>query len=251
MSPGNPPSLAVRFALLAAAAVAAGGCDRGPTNLVATVSSVRIQSGDKQAGQTDSWLEHPLQVFVTDGSGRGVPNVWVHWQIPGGAGDVAREPGKPLAEPYTMTNSSGIAGAFIRFTAAGTVTVRASLRQAEAAPATFSAAIAQRTHVLIVFGPDHDCMPSDPSGFYVDGKAASAVSVQVGATVEWRYWPGIHPSCRARIVSHAEPPGGERFDSGELSPGQSFRWVPEVAGTWHYSDTISGGGSTLTVRPRP
>jgi hypothetical protein len=71
---------------------------------------------------------------------------------------------------------------------------------------------------------------------------SSDVTVPIGAPVEWVNWLES-----ARIMSTSAPPGGASFDSGELSQGERFEFVPDVAGTWEYVDPVSGATGTLTA----
>jgi hypothetical protein len=51
-----------------------------------------------------------------------------------------------------------------------------------------------------------------------------------------------------RITATSVPEGGAPFDSGTLSGSSRFRFVPTVAGTWQYRDTISGLAATLRAK---
>lgn len=53
----------------------------------------------------------------------------------------------------------------------------------------------------------------------------------------------------AHIRSTSTPAGGASFDSGSLTEGERFLFVPGVAGTWEYVDQVSGATGTLTVLP--
>ena len=135
-------------------------------------------------------------------------------------------------------------------TAVGEIQVEASVPGLVGSPVVFSVDVAQPPDVVIRFGPIFDCYgtPSnnDPSVF-AGPSGQNAVSVFVGATVEFIYAPYLHPSCTARVVSSVEPPGGDRIDSGILGIGGSFKFVPRVPGTWTFSDVLNGGSGTLTA----
>lgn len=106
--------------------------------------------------------------------------------------------------------------------------------------------------VTFHFGNLFDCgdPDQDPTRFR-DGLGSSEVTLRVGATVEWVYDSYMHPACTARIVSTLVPAGGASIDSGILKPGESFKFVPAVAGTWRFTDLISGGSGALIVLELP
>jgi plastocyanin len=73
---------------------------------------------------------------------------------------------------------------------------------------------------------------------------APDVTVPVGTTVEW-YNTESEPR---RVTATSAPPGGTLFDSGPLARDAVFQFVPDIAGTWEYVDTIGGSTGTLTVQ---
>ena len=219
-------------------------CDSEPTGPIA--SQITIFGGDHQVAEAGSWI--PLSVRVTDGHNRGVPNVRVYWQVTAGAGEFTGSlQAQPRIEQFTVTNADGVAHVFVRFTVVGTSTVAASVTGLESSPVTFTTTVAKPADMVIEFGPVFDCTVNDPSQFIVSGTDGSDVSVPVGATVEWVYMESLHPACRAQITSTSWPDGGEPFDSGIMSPGQRFRFVPGVVGTWDYADALNGGDGALTA----
>lgn len=242
-------SRSVLVCLLLGSMAACDGAPTAPSEPIA--ARIAVLSGDNQVAMAGSWI--PLSVRVTDADNRAVPDVRVYWQVTAGAGDFARFPQEgPLNQSFTVTGDSGVAGVYARLTLVGTSTVTASLAGPRIAPVTFTTTVTKPADLVISFGPTFDCTgTSDPVGFVVGGKNASSVSVPLGATVEWKYMDWVHPACTARIISTSAPNGGQPFDSGIMSPGQGFRFVPGVAGTWHYMDALSGGRGTLTVTPAP
>jgi hypothetical protein len=225
-------------------------CDKAsirlPTELIA--SQIVMSGGDNQAGAAGSWLSNPLAVRVTDKDARGVAGMTVHWEITSGAGDFRSFPETQLLiQPYSVTNFDGVARVLLQPLVPGRTIVAASVAGLQGSPVTFNATVRDpvvQPAAVIRFGPLFDCTPlNDPSIF-----PSEAVTVSVGATVEWVYMDWLFSSCRARIVSSSVPPGGKPFDSGDLAPGQSFQFVPEVAGTWEFTDTINGGTGTLTAK---
>jgi hypothetical protein len=98
---------------------------------------------------------------------------------------------------------------------------------------------------VIRFGPLFDC--PEPSLFVVGNKPADNRIVSVGDKVEWKYMEWVDPSCTARIRSSSAPAGAPTFDSGIMSPGNRFRFVFELPGTWEYTDVLNGGTGRITV----
>lgn len=88
-------------------------------------------------------------------------------------------------------------------------------------------------------GGDDDDDGGDPSGTVsvaiTDGGFAGPdgtghVTISLGQTVEWRN-EGVlvHTASATRA-----PDGGEKFDSGDLPPGATFRFTPDRPGVWRY-----------------
>ncbi len=224
-------------------------CDTGLIEPAA--SEITIHSGDSQVVPLGSMLPKPLAVRVTGSDGRPAPGITIRWTVTTGTGDLRSWPvAQPLIASFTITDASGIARVFFRPRVLGTNTVTAEGRGLAGSPATFTTSATAPPDVVIRFGAVFDCYPepdpNDPSIFAGPG-GSSDVTVQVGATVQWEYSEGMHPTCTARVTSTSVPPGGEPFDSGIISPGQRFLFVPRVAGTWKYVDAVNGGSGTLTV----
>jgi hypothetical protein len=194
-----------------------------------------IVSGNNQQGTHNLPLAERFVVRVTNPAAQGVAGVEVSWAVTSGAG--AWIPWQP-AQGVTITDAEGMTGVGFQPTVPGpsTSTVSASAAGLQGSPVTFTAV---SDGYRIRFGPSFDyCAPADPPWFN-----PPEITMPVGATVEWV------GSCEARIVSQSVPPGGEPFDSGVLSAGMSFAFVPRVAGEWTYVDGINGGtGGKLIVR---
>ena len=204
--------------------------------------------GDLRVAAAGSRLPLPLAVRVTGGQGTGVPNVRVKWDAPPGAGELLSFPEeRPLDSPFTATDADGVARVVYRPTVAGVRTVTASVPGLRGSPVRFTTSATGPMDVLIRFGPFFDCTPpNDPSNF-VGPTGSSHVTARLGATVTWVYMEWVHPACTARVVSTLEPPGGKPFESGTLRPGQPFTFVPNVVGTWAFTDELNGGSGRLTV----
>lgn len=182
-------------------------------------------SGDEQAGKAGERLPEALVVRVIDARGEGVGGVAVSWRVTSGAGDVAA---------VTTTGPTGTSRAFFRPTALGTSRVTAEVAGLRGSPATFSADVG-----VVVIRFMYDFM-FGPYPHFASPEGSNGVAVPVGTAVEW-VWegedvPGIPET--VRIVSTTVPPGGEPFDSGPLRPGERFRFVPHVAGSWEFEERL-------------
>lgn len=226
-------------ASLALALIACGGDD--PTDLQSSPAAIAVVSGQDQEGKAGEELPEPFVVRVTDAGGDGVSGAMVEWSV--ASGDGVFMPGFVRSSIFTATEADGIARAFFRPSVVGTSTVTAEAAGLEDSPATFAT---DATVMVIRLKPffDSGCRtPADPQTFI-----PHQVTVPVGAPVEWVYWSELGSSCEAHVVSIAEPAGGGPFDSEILSPGERFRFVPEVAGTWEYQDQVAGETGTFTVQ---
>lgn len=219
------------------------GCE-GPTQPAqpsGAPAAIALVSGENQEGKAGERLPHPFVVRVTDERGAGVRNVEISWRVVSGTGDFSAPGGKRSSTVSRPTDADGFARATFRPTAVGMSAVAAEATGLPGSPVTFTT---EATVLVVNFGPLFDC--GDPT-FFSGPDGSSDVTVPVGTPVEWVYAPWLAPSCEARVTSDSEPSSGEPFDSGILNPGYRFRFVPEVAGTWEYSDVIGGGSGTLTA----
>jgi len=233
--------LIVTMATLGLLALAACGHD-APTTAIAEARII-VVSGNGQSGIVDSTLPVAFVVELTDGTGHGIPNAVLDWQVTSGAGDLLRVTGKA---PFTTTDAFGRAAVLLRPTKLGPVTVTASAPALPGAKATFSAFGRRVPDVVVDIVPGFDC--GDPSSFEgPDG--SSTVTVRVGEVVEWVYAKLVTSAwgCTARLRSPVVPPGGSTVDA-PLSAGDRFQFMPDVAGTWVFVDANNGGRGTVTVR---
>jgi hypothetical protein len=211
-------------------------------------ASLRIIGRNHVEGKAGEWFEgyqvpEIFEVGLTDGQGSPVPYVAVTWAITSGDGylDGCSQPDGNPAHRTTRTRPEdgrrGTASTYFGLTTLGTSTMAAAVPIGVlVSPVTFTVRV---TALVINLGEE---IWGDGTGFF--GPAHSAdVTVPVGATVEW-----VNHFETARIVATAAPPGGTAFDSGELSRGERFQFVPGVAGTWEYVDLVSGATGTLTAR---
>ena len=213
-----------------------------PTTAVAEPRII-VVSGSGQSGFVDSLLPVAFVIEIADGTGHGIPNATVDWQVTSGAGDLLRV---TSGAPFTTTDRFGRAAVVLRPTTLGPVTVTASAPALPGATATFAAFGRRVPDVVVDIVPGFDC--GDPSSFEgPDG--SSTVTVRVGDVVEWVYAKYVTPAwgCTARLRSLVAPAAGSTVDA-TLSPGERFQLIPEVAGTWVFGDANNGGGGTLIVR---
>jgi hypothetical protein len=213
-----------------------------PTTAVAEPRII-VVSGSEQLGFVDSLLPAAFVIELADGTGHGVPNATVDWQVTSGAGDLLRVTD---GAPFTTTDRFGRAAVVLRPTTLGRVTVTASASTLPGATATFAAFARRVPDVVVDIVPGFDC--GDPSSFEgPDG--SSTVTVRVGEVVEWVYATFVTPAwgCTARLRSLLVPPAGLTVDA-TLNPGERFQFIPEVAGTWLFGDANNGGRGTLIVQ---
>lgn len=141
--------------------------------------------------------------------------------------------------------ADGIAQKFFRPTTLGTSTVTAEVAGLEGSPLTFT------THAsVVVIRFLYDSMWGYPH--FAGPEDSNDVTVPVGTPVEW-VWEGEDASGvpeTARIASTSVPPGGEPFDSGSLQPGERFRFVPGVAGSWEYDERLHAVPATGSLTAR-
>jgi hypothetical protein len=233
--------IVVAVAALGLLALAACGHD-APTTPVAEPRII-VVSGSGQSGIVDSMLPVAFVVQLTDGTGRGIPNAALDWQVTSGAGDLLRVSGRA---PFTTTDAFGRAAVLLRPTKLGPVTVTTSAPTLPGAKATFAAFGRRVPDVVVDIVPGFDC--GDPSSFEgADG--SSTVTVRVGEVVEWVYAKLVASAwgCTARLRSPVVPLGGSIVDA-PLSVGDRFQFMPDVAGTWVFVDANNGGRGTVTVR---
>jgi len=194
-----------------------------------TPTTIALISGDNQNGKTLESLSSPFVVEVTDDQGSGLPGVTVTWAVMAGDGD--------LSSSLTDTNSQGEASVtFTPGTTTGDNVVTATVAGLTGSPVMFTS----RTTVLVI----------EMSGIafvYPDGSINSGATVVVGDTIEWVNRDGVQHTATSNI----EPAGGSTFDSGLMANGATFRFAPDVAGTWEYLCLVHPLimlGATITVQ---
>jgi plastocyanin len=194
-----------------------------------TPTTIVLVSGDDQNGKTLEPLASPLVVAVTDDLGTGIQGVTVSWAVTAGDGSLSA----------SSSETDGQGQASITLTPGATLgdnTVTASVSGLTGSPITFTA----RTTVLVI-------EMVDIAFEYPDGGINSGVTVAVGDTIEWVNRDGVQHTA----TSNVEPAGGSAFDSGLMGNGATFRFVPDVAGTWEYLCEVHPAimvGATITAQ---
>ena len=80
------------------------------------------------------------------------------------------------------------------------------------------------------------------SGYAGPGGSAD-VAITLGQTVEWVNGDAVVHAVR----STDEPRDAADFDSGDIAPGQSFRFTPDARGTWLYRCRYHGDERDLVI----
>ncbi len=66
---------------------------------------------------------------------------------------------------------------------------------------------------------------------FVGPDGSDDVTIQLGETVRWT---NNEPAAPHTATSTNVPDGGDTFDSGNMNPGVTFEFTPNVVGTWVY-----------------
>lgn len=229
---------------------------RGATPLTFTTDAsdpgavLTMVEGNYQQGTSGDPLPHALSVKVTDGNGQAVPNVSVSWASVPGRGTLLD--GCPWTASWDQAIVTGRTGSDGQATGVATMTFRP--RDFDVGITTISAALRGTAPTPVTFTVDITTMVVplahdpwfDTVGFR-GPRIAPFFTAPLGATIEFRNNVPATRMSYARIMSTSIPPGGEAFDSGELTPGRRFTFVPRVMGTWHFIDQVSGVRGELTV----
>ena len=234
------PSSIPAAAILLLSACASDQVGPAPSGIPATtsVSGIAIVSGNNQQGKAGEPLAQWLVVRAADGRGNGVSGARVTFSVTEGGGTLASNddflPGLSLA-----TGADGLARVIFRPTVLGRSAVTARIDGIESV--TF---VANATVLVIErWGPLYDIGFIGPTCFCSD------VTVPIGTPIEWKnHERSSSPDMTYTVTSTAVPPGGSTFDSGVMHASDRFRFVPAVAGTWSYRDTLTDRVGTVTAR---
>jgi hypothetical protein len=208
-----------------------------PAALAATIA---IASGNEQEGKAGERLPQPLVIHVTDASGSGIRDAAVSFVVGDGGLNGKDAPGPTRLS--SRTDANGNAQVVLEPYDTGRISVTARVEGTELPPVTFTANAAS----LIV-----EFRSPQSSGAYAAfygpcrcTRTLNTVAVPIGTPVEWT---SVDAS-PYKITATSVPEGGAPFDSGTLTGSSRFRFVPTVAGTWQYRDTISGLAATLRAK---
>jgi plastocyanin len=197
-------------------------CQAAPTPGPA---SIAIVSGDSQNGRTNSALANALIVKVTDASGSAMGGETVAWAITSGGGQ--------LLNSDSPTNIEGEAAAFLETGATlETVTVTATVTGLP--PVTFTALIT-RWGIKI------------QNIAFVTSDGTDDITVAVGDTIEWFNVDTVPHT----VTSTTVPAGGSAMASGNFNLGETYQFIPDVAGQWIYQCDVHPAqmnGATITAQ---
>lgn len=223
--------------------------DTLPPPARAPAALMRVSSPE-QFGFLGRRLDEPLIVRVVDAGGAALAGVPVAWSVVGGLGSICARDERDcqLGGQVFATDTEGRSTAWPRPAAMHENLVTAMVTGLPALSATFTVHV---PGVLIRAQPLFDCVgPDDPVQFS-DHEGKNSTSVAVGTVIAFEFARWLLPGCAARIASTNAPPGDAGFDSGELSPGQRFQFVPTVPGTWTFREVYSGAVGTLVSVASP
>jgi adhesin/invasin len=174
-------------------------------------ATITIDAGNNQSARTSQPLANPLVVEVTAGDAGPVPGATVDWMVTGGGGS--------LSSASSTTDASGLASNQLTLGSG----VGANTVEAAAAPSVTANFTADATQPVMV--------TVDMSGIaFVAPGGGDDITIQLGDTVQWVNQDGVQHTATSQSV----PTGGSSFDSGLLSQGGSFTFVPDARGEWVY-----------------
>ena len=240
------PGRVIGVVLLLATGPTACGSDSAAPIPVGPPAYIGLDGENNQVVRRNE-ISLPFRVRVVDDAKRGVPDVRIRWSRTSIEGTFLGVDDQPVPDDVTVTDRTGISQAVFRIGEnVGTGQVQATA-EGLTTSVTFLVTVVHEHDVFVTFGPLFDC--NEPFFFY-GSNGSNRVEVQLGGTVHFKYADAsLHHSCRAIIASFSEPPGGNSFTSDSLTPTDTFRFKPNVAGTWELTELINGGRGTLTARP--
>ena len=188
------------------------------TAVAVTPSAIGITGGNNQTARLSQPLAAELEVRVSAGDGGAVPGAAVTWMVTGGSGSVSAS--------STTTDSDGRASVGWTLGAAvGGNTADASA--GSGVTASFAADGTQPVSVTV-----------NMQGIaFVAPGGGDDITIMLGDTVVWVNQDAVQHTA----TSNSVPGGGMSFDSGLLSQGQSFTFVPNARGEWVYFCEVHPG----------
>ena len=174
-------------------------------------ASVVITAGDGQTARTSQPLAGDFEVRVTAGDNGPVPNLPVAWAATAGGGS--------LSAGSTTTDADGRASSSLTLGGAAGVNT-ATATPSDLPAVTLNASATVPVTVLV-----------NMQGIaFVAPGGGDDVTIMLGDTIRWENQDGVQHTA----TSTSMPSGGSAFDSGFLSSGQSFTFVPNTRGEWVY-----------------
>lgn len=179
-------------------------------------AALAISSGDGQYGKTGQEFSDLLVVQVTNDAGGPAAGVTVGWTVTEGAGT--------LSSSTSVTDAQGEATVTVTGgETTGDIVVQAEVTDGMIDSVTFT------LHTSVAAVQIVDLAFVDTQG---RTNQSFLQQIQVGDTIEWTYVP--QGSTIHTVTSSSVPEGGASFDSGTMSPGATFRFAPQVEGTWTF-----------------
>ena len=226
--------------------LAPAGCGQDPVNATPVPQAPRfilVAHGNEQEVTAHTVVREPLIARVVDADWKGVPNVEVRWTTDSGTRLLTYPDRHALNQSAMVTDRYGNVAVYVQTFREGPIKVVATAA-VENSRAEFEVIGVTPNRRTIVFGPDLEC--EGQSAFL--GTPTGNFEVFVGAAVTFTLAENPWGPCAGRVVSIQFPEGGESFDSEVLFSGASFRFTPNVPGTWVFRDVINGGEGRMTAK---
>ena len=258
----QPRRLSWCAAAIAVTLFACGGDDRAdltpsPTGPQDSLSlpgpkpgAITRVSGNEQRALLGDMLGDPLVVQATDVGGMAMAGVRVEWTSPIWNAFIC-VPGESICVQGTRFVSTDAHGRSTVWARPAVFSVGAVTAAVTTNPALYVTFTMDAIGVLIRAQPLSSCIDHNDFLRFNGHPGSSHTIVDVGTPVEFEFATWLPPGCTARIVTTIAPIGNPGFDSGDLRPGQRFRFVPTMAGTWEFKDEYTGGVGWLTAGPLP
>ncbi len=177
-------------------------------------ASISVESGDDQTGRTGQKVAEPLVVKVLGTDNQPLPGATILWDASQGGGGTMFPAGTP-------TDANGLAASELTFGNFATpYTITATIQTDLSLSTSFSARATQPETVEVLM---------QNNAFVAPGGGRN-VTVLLGDVIRWRNLDSVNHTA----TSNVEPENGQPFDSGQISPGGTFEFRPNVRGQWVY-----------------